>query len=153
MKECPVCYVNAPDFQINCGHSFCYHCIKKWYQESKTQTCPLCRDYMEFREVYVECDTHVDILTEISKFQSTYVTLSRMKNATVHFDDVMYFMKQTWCLIASQNNVRCAHTRYIFIDYESGTKIAEYGLRLQKACHQKRHEEQEIDLLTETFKE
>ena len=153
MKECPVCYIRASNFQINCGHSFCYQCIKHWYQESETQTCPLCREYMEFREVYVECDKNMDVLSEISKFQSTYIRLSNMKNATVHFDDVMYFMTRSWCLFVSQNNVSCSHTRYIFIDYSDGTKILEYGLRLQKACHQKRQEEPEISILTETFKE
>ena len=151
MKECPVCYVNAPDFQINCGHSFCYRCIKHWYQESETQTCPLCREHMEFREVYVECDTCTDVFSEIASFERMYVKLSNMK-VDVYFDDVMYFMSKPWCLFVSQNNVSCSHTRYIFIDYGSNTKITEYGLRTKKACHQKRQEESETSVLTKTYK-
>ncbi|QIG59655.1 hypothetical protein [Dishui Lake phycodnavirus 3] len=149
MKECPVCYVNAPDFQINCGHSFCYPCIKHWYQESTSQTCPLCREYVQFREVYVECETLVDVYEEIYTFQQKCTAFAKIN---ARFDDVTYFVLRPWCVYASQNNVSCQYTRYIFIDYNSGKKITEYGLRLQKACHKKRQEEQEVGLLTETHK-
>src|SRR6056300_2077103 len=152
MKECPVCYENAPDFQINCGHSFCYRCIKHWYQESETQSCPMCREHMEFREVYVECEAYTDVFSEIIQFQRTYTKFSKMK-VNVHFDDVMYFVTRPWCLFVTQNNVRCSHTRYIFIDYDSNSKIMEYGLRLQKACHQKRQEEPETGFFTKAYKE
>ena len=152
MKECPVCYINTPDFQINCGHSFCYHCIKQWYQESETQTCPMCREYMEFREVYVECDCLTDVFIEIASFQKTYMKFAEMK-MNVHFDDVAYFTMKPWCLMVTQNNIQCDHTRYMFIDYASGRKITEYGLRLQKTCHQKRQEKQEGGIFTKTYKE
>ena len=31
-----------------CGHSFCYQCVKTWYQKG-TSTCPMCRGGMCFR--------------------------------------------------------------------------------------------------------
>jgi len=152
MNECPVCYTNASDFQINCGHSFCYRCIKHWYQESETQSCPMCREHVQFREVYIECEPAVDIFSEIVAFQKTHTKLSKLK-VNVYFDDVTYFMLQPWCLFVSQNNVSCDYTRYIFISYSSNKKIAEYGLRFQKACHQKRQEKQETGIFTKTYKE
>jgi len=48
--ECPICYTeNKPSYSLVCGHSFCYQCLKHWYQNSETQTCPLCRGSIFFR--------------------------------------------------------------------------------------------------------
>jgi len=45
---CSVCYERVPTNQLTCGHSFCYHCVKTWYQKG-TETCPMCRAPMCFR--------------------------------------------------------------------------------------------------------
>jgi hypothetical protein len=49
--ECSVCYegLNNP-CEFVCGHSFCYQCVKTWYQKG-SQTCPMCRTTMCFRGV------------------------------------------------------------------------------------------------------
>lgn len=151
MKECPVCYLYKPPFELNCGHSFCYQCVKNWYQNSETQSCPLCRQNMAFREVYIECDAATDVMYAVYNFQRVYTKLSKM-HVNVTFDDLSYFIRQPWCLFVSQNNVSCDHTRYIFIDYQTQNKIIEYGIRIQKACHKKRQEEQEAGVFTETHK-
>ena len=46
--ECPVCYEVQPPCELTCGHSFCYQCVKTWYQKG-TETCPMCREGMCFR--------------------------------------------------------------------------------------------------------
>ena len=47
-RECPVCY-EIPEKKCDflCGHSFCYQCVKTWYQKG-TETCPMCRTPMRF---------------------------------------------------------------------------------------------------------
>ena len=45
---CPVCYDREPVCQFMCGHSFCYQCVKTWYQKG-SETCPMCRAGMCFR--------------------------------------------------------------------------------------------------------
>ncbi len=47
--ECPVCYEeSAAPCVFVCGHSFCYQCVKTWYQKGSV-TCPMCRSEMCFR--------------------------------------------------------------------------------------------------------
>ena len=46
--ECPVCYECSSECTFVCGHSFCYQCVKTWYQKG-SQTCPMCRTTMCFR--------------------------------------------------------------------------------------------------------
>lgn len=48
--ECPVCYDSEARCQFVCGHSFCYQCVKTWYQKGSS-TCPMCRGGMCFRGV------------------------------------------------------------------------------------------------------
>lgn len=46
--ECTICYESDACCDFVCGHSFCYQCVKTWYQKG-TQTCPMCRRGMCFR--------------------------------------------------------------------------------------------------------
>jgi len=46
--SCSVCYEAQPQCGLVCGHSFCYRCVKTWYQKG-TETCPMCRAPMCFR--------------------------------------------------------------------------------------------------------
>ena len=47
--ECPVCYERSQSpCRFVCGHSFCYQCVKTWYQKGSS-TCPMCRGDMCFR--------------------------------------------------------------------------------------------------------
>ena len=48
--ECPVCYESRSECKFVCGHSFCYQCVKTWYQKG-SQTCPMCRTTMCFKGV------------------------------------------------------------------------------------------------------
>ena len=48
--ECTICYESAARCEFVCGHSFCYQCVKTWYQKG-SQTCPMCRGGMCFRGV------------------------------------------------------------------------------------------------------
>lgn len=49
--DCPICYESDCDHcNFLCGHSFCYRCVKTWYQKG-TDTCPLCRSVMCFRGI------------------------------------------------------------------------------------------------------
>ena len=48
--ECPVCYECEARCEFVCGHSFCYQCVKSWYQKGSS-TCPMCRSSMCFRGV------------------------------------------------------------------------------------------------------
>jgi hypothetical protein len=42
---CPICLDNPCDTYISCLHCFCFWCIKKWHEKSRT--CPICRDLQE----------------------------------------------------------------------------------------------------------
>ena len=48
--ECTICYESAARCDFVCGHSFCYQCVKTWYQKGSS-TCPMCRGGMCFRGV------------------------------------------------------------------------------------------------------
>lgn len=48
--ECTICYERDARCDFVCGHSFCYQCVKTWYQKG-THTCPMCRRSMCFRGV------------------------------------------------------------------------------------------------------
>ena len=51
--ECPVCYSDcARGCKLVCGHSFCYQCVKDWYQKAEAEpTCPMCRASLYFRNM------------------------------------------------------------------------------------------------------
>lgn len=43
LSECCICMENKKlNVQLNCNHTFCKMCIKKWLTE-KSNTCPTCR--------------------------------------------------------------------------------------------------------------
>ena len=43
LSNCCICMENKKlNVQLNCGHTFCKTCIKKWLTE-KSNTCPTCR--------------------------------------------------------------------------------------------------------------
>ena len=48
--ECPVCFERDAVCQFTCSHSFCYACVKTWYQKGSS-TCPMCRTNMCFAGV------------------------------------------------------------------------------------------------------
>lgn len=48
--ECPVCYDCEARCEFVCGHSFCYQCVKTWYQKG-SPTCPMCRSSMCFKGI------------------------------------------------------------------------------------------------------
>ena len=49
--ECPICYqAQTNPCALVCGHSFCYPCVKAWYQKGSA-TCPMCRNSLCFRGV------------------------------------------------------------------------------------------------------
>ena len=50
--ECAVCYCNASNCKLVCGHSFCRQCVKDWYQKGSEQTCPMCRHKLYFKGMY-----------------------------------------------------------------------------------------------------
>lgn len=50
--ECAVCYCNASNCKLVCGHSFCRQCVKDWYQKGSEQTCPMCRHRLYFKGMY-----------------------------------------------------------------------------------------------------
>jgi len=70
MSECPICYeCECECCDFTCGHSFCYRCVKTWYQKG-TETCPLCRAEMCFfgmRELKRAWDDEMreDVLTYV----------------------------------------------------------------------------------------
>lgn len=47
--ECPVCFEEPRVTCVfKCGHSFCYCCVKQWYQNG-SGNCPMCRASMCFK--------------------------------------------------------------------------------------------------------
>ena len=48
--ECPICFERDAPCQFTCSHSFCYACVKTWYQKGSS-TCPMCRANMCFTGV------------------------------------------------------------------------------------------------------
>ncbi len=43
-----MCYECDARCEFVCGHSFCYQCVKTWYQKG-SHTCPMCRASICFR--------------------------------------------------------------------------------------------------------
>ena len=47
--KCNICYCDGNEFSsrfrftLNCGHSFCFSCIKEWAKRNRTPQCPNCR--------------------------------------------------------------------------------------------------------------
>ncbi|KAG8011252.1 Tripartite motif-containing protein 35 [Nibea albiflora] len=42
---CPVCCDIFKDpVVLLCGHSFCKHCLQEWWRQSRTKTCPVCKE-------------------------------------------------------------------------------------------------------------
>lgn len=47
--ECPVCFEEPKvNCEFKCGHSFCYCCVRQWYQNG-SGNCPMCRASMCFK--------------------------------------------------------------------------------------------------------
>lgn len=66
---CTICYENDARCEFVCGHSFCYHCVKTWYQKG-SQTCPMCRGRMCFKGVLEakkawDCEKREKVLEEV----------------------------------------------------------------------------------------
>lgn len=40
---CGVCSETKVDWKTNCGHLYCEKCAKKWFEEQKKTSCPMCR--------------------------------------------------------------------------------------------------------------
>ncbi|XP_066545601.1 bifunctional apoptosis regulator isoform X2 [Amia ocellicauda] len=46
--SCHCCYdVLVDPTTLNCGHSFCRHCLAQWWESSRKNECPECRDKWE----------------------------------------------------------------------------------------------------------
>lgn len=46
--SCHCCYdILVNPTTLNCGHSFCRHCLALWWVSSKKTECPECRDKWE----------------------------------------------------------------------------------------------------------
>ncbi len=52
MEECPVCYENAANCKLVCGHHFCKSCVKTWYM--KGGSCPMCRKNVHYRRMPIK---------------------------------------------------------------------------------------------------
>jgi len=46
---CCICFDNKIEEIIECHHSFCSDCLKKWFKEKNAKCCPLCRYSFENR--------------------------------------------------------------------------------------------------------
>lgn len=51
-SECEVCYAAKSHCKLVCGHSFCFECVKKWYNKGSAQNCPMCRAPIYFKGMY-----------------------------------------------------------------------------------------------------
>ncbi len=60
MEDCGVCYTNQPRCRLVCGHSFCYDCVKTWYQKSDEPSCPMCRGSLYFKHMRHHLDKWED---------------------------------------------------------------------------------------------
>jgi len=54
IMECPICYNRETDCTLDCNHSFCYHCISRWYQKFKSSLCPMCRSMAKILPVHYD---------------------------------------------------------------------------------------------------
>lgn len=52
--ECPVCYERNASKKLICGHEFCAACVKRWYTEGTSPTCPMCRRRIHYRRMPVK---------------------------------------------------------------------------------------------------
>ena len=51
--QCGVCYeLMVLPTSLNCGHSFCRHCLAWWYDSSRQMECPACRQVQKMQLNY-----------------------------------------------------------------------------------------------------
>jgi hypothetical protein len=43
MPQCVICLENKLLHSLDCNHSFCHQCLKKWSQTKFVKQCPVCR--------------------------------------------------------------------------------------------------------------
>ena len=142
--ECPVCYTPKAKYKLVCGHSFCYQCITRWYQECENHTCPVCRQEICFqisedtREVHIQCNPNTSIDNYL-KFQGL---LDKYRGYTIK--DIEYLRRQDWVEWVMEHRAKNQiYTKYIF-----------YGIQgTQKTCYKERQEESKTTLLKKTYKE
>lgn len=77
--ECVLCYAHKNDCHLACGHSFCYQCVKRWYQES--YECPLCRAFMIVRKPSLDVQTARHTLLS---------QLKDIKNVLRHYEECTF---------------------------------------------------------------
>ena len=48
-EDCSICCdtMNKRSLVLKCKHEFCYKCIHKWYIESTSKACPVCRTFID----------------------------------------------------------------------------------------------------------
>ena len=137
--ECPVCYRTHTDYNLICGHSFCYQCITHWYQECENNTCPMCRQDIIFidegdtREIHIQCNSEATI----DDYLHFHELLERYKGFDIK--DVEYLRNQYWVKHVMEHRAKKqTSTRYIF-----------HGLQgAEKTCYQKRQEKQEASVFS-----
>ncbi|KAM4633036.1 E3 ubiquitin-protein ligase TRIM35-like [Polymixia lowei] len=48
---CPVCCdIFRDPVVLLCGHSFCKDCLQEWWRQSRSQTCPVCKEMFPMRQ-------------------------------------------------------------------------------------------------------
>ena len=51
-NECPICLSNANlPIATQCGHIFCWNCIKEWVNQKGKQECPSCKSGIDLQNV------------------------------------------------------------------------------------------------------
>jgi len=68
-EDCPICYETFPINKLvitSCKHKYCFQCIKECINNSKKNTCAMCRGNYAFLEIFDD-----SILTEMNEFLRT----------------------------------------------------------------------------------
>jgi len=139
-----VCYAPETKCKLMCEHSFCYRCITQWYQEFGKSTCPVCREDIQFcidgdtREFHIQC-TRDSTIEDYLVFQNLLDTFRGYETK-----ELDYLRRQTWVhSVIEYRTKNPVYTKYIFNGLQ-GT---------HEACHKKRQEKIESNLILKSISE
>ena len=96
---CSICLntLNYNSLQLNCKHTFCRSCIKKWYEKSTSKTCPMCREIITVsmdNNYNLRRKNHQFCVNSLKKFIADYSSCESNEEQTDHFNKIFKFISE-----------------------------------------------------------
>ena len=93
---CSICLNKLNNsIELNCKHTFCRSCIKKWYEKSKS--CPMCRDIITIsmdNNYNLRRKNHQFCVNSLKKMINDYGNCKSIEHQTDHFNKMFKFISE-----------------------------------------------------------